>query len=84
MIVKIISIGLFLLFLVVGYVGIQGYSEHQKAEAAKAEGDLTAAITHYQRSIKWYLPGAFTSQRRLRACGRWVWRRKERGTMRWR
>lgn len=59
MILKITAICFFLLFLVVGYVGIQGYREHQKAEVAKAEGDLTAAITHYQRSIKWYLPGAF-------------------------
>ena len=59
MIVKITSLCLFLLFLVVSYVGIQGYRDYQMAEAAKAKGEMTAAITHYQRSIKWYLPGAF-------------------------
>ncbi len=56
---KITLICLFLLLLVAGYVGIQGYSDYQKAEAAKARGDLTTAVTHYRRSIKWYLPGAF-------------------------
>jgi tetratricopeptide (TPR) repeat protein len=49
---------LFLFLAVVVYVGIQGYREHQKALTARAEGDLAEAITHYQRSIKWYLPGA--------------------------
>lgn len=50
---------LFLLSLLVGYIAIQGYREYREAEGAKAEGDLSAAITHYQRSIKWYLPGVF-------------------------
>jgi len=59
MIVKTALTCFFLLFLVVAYVGVQGYREYQRAEVAKAKKDLEAAITHYQRSIKWYLPGAF-------------------------
>lgn len=59
MIVKTALTCFFLLFLVVAYVGIQGYREYQRAETSRAKGDFTAAITHYQRSIKWYLPGAF-------------------------
>jgi tetratricopeptide (TPR) repeat protein len=58
MILKIISMCLFLLLAVVVYVGVQGYREYQKALTARAEGNLAKAITHYQRSIKWYLPGA--------------------------
>jgi tetratricopeptide (TPR) repeat protein len=58
MIIKIIAMGLFLLLLVVVYVGVQGYREYQKALTAKVEGNFAEAVTHYQRSIKWYLPGA--------------------------
>lgn len=59
MALKTVLMVLFLLFLLVGYVAIQGYKEYRKAEVAKAKGDITAAIVHYPRSIKWYLPGAF-------------------------
>ncbi len=59
MTLKIPLISLFLLFLVVSYVGIQGYRDYRIGEAAKAKGELTTAVTHYHRSIKWYLPGAF-------------------------
>ncbi len=58
MIVKSISMCLFLLLAVVVYVGVQGYREYHKAATARIAGDLPEAITHYQRSIKWYLPGA--------------------------
>jgi hypothetical protein len=48
----------FMVGSVVVYVWFQGQKELRNAEGAREKGDREAAITHYARSIKWYLPGA--------------------------
>lgn len=44
------------LVVIVARVVAGSYTEKQRADAAKARGDLAAAAVHYRRAASWYVP----------------------------
>jgi len=57
---------LIVILMVAGRVLVGGFHEDAKAREALAQGDVTEAITAYDRSLHWYLPGSPTVARAAR------------------
>ncbi len=59
-VLRVVSVALLVLAMASARVYVGGLRENAKARESLAAGDVTEAITAYDRSLHWYLPGSPT------------------------